>query len=411
MSVIGPLLLAINESPSHNIILHNIAYEYTTYRIPNGLHPSFIIPHAADLINLEYFHFKDQNLSLEQFKDIIKHCKCKLDIGGQEIIKYDFEILIELNQIQHVRDIFIVKIPQFLVKNIIFVALVYHEVKLEFDLTHEFSEIFVVTKLIFHETRERERLSQHNHIKMIQQLNFVDEINGTSEFQRVRVNGNNMTKGMFVIGDLNNIQELSLSINGYDIFKYDYAMLANMAHVVSDNIFYISFEGSNNYDNVSNDSLFGSINLSRVSSCTINFRLFETNEENQSLFKIYLLNVNILRYMSGMAGLWQEHIVVAPITPLPTTIPTITPSPLIQRLDTIATSTHSGSIEWHEEIKALVGATICPITREEIGNEYGTCTVCHNNISFTHLTSWLQINNTCPLCRSTWTNYVKYLRN
>lgn len=290
-------------------IVRNVTYQYETYHIPNELlTKTYIIPRNGDLVNLEYFHFTDANLTMNQFKDIIRHCSCKLYISSQEIVKYDFEILIELNQVRHVNDTFIVKIPQFLLKDIIFVSMTFYNATLAFNLTHQFSKICVVTKLTFQQCQENRILFQQEQHKMMQQLNKVGEIDDTNINQFVRIQGNNLTKGIFIIGDINNINKIQLFVGAHNIlFDYDYVTLHSLAHIISNNMFYLSFEGSNNYDNLSNNSLVGSINFNHhmLSLCTIKFDLVDSNK---SSYKVYSLSAHIMHYMRGFGILEHEVI-------------------------------------------------------------------------------------------------------
>jgi|APSaa5957512622_1039677.scaffolds.fasta_scaffold35404_3 hypothetical protein len=60
--------------------------------------------------------------------------------------------------------------------------------------------------------------------------------------------------------------------------------------------------------------------------------------------------------------------------------------------------------------KHIIGYNICPITQMKIRrNElYMTCHICHYNYHKDSLDIWLENHNTCPNCRSIWTNKTTY---
>lgn len=67
---------------------------------------------------------------------------------------------------------------------------------------------------------------------------------------------------------------------------------------------------------------------------------------------------------------------------------------------------------WTVEPKTndMVGKT-CVITMEPVNNdsEVGKCGVCNALGLFTPISEWLAVNETCPHCRSKWTNWIKYV--
>ncbi len=97
-------------------------------------------------MQFEYFHFIDETLNMEEFKNIIKDCSCELEFGGILICKYDFNILIELNPIQQDRNTFIIKIPEFLVYEIAMIPLYDDQVLLNFNMNYSFQKIAIINK-------------------------------------------------------------------------------------------------------------------------------------------------------------------------------------------------------------------------------------------------------------------------
>src|SRR5689334_17886154 len=65
----------------------------------------------GDIALPKYMIFRDPNLSLEAFKDILKDVNIDLIIGGSPIAEYNLGLLMELFPVKKVRDSFIVKFP------------------------------------------------------------------------------------------------------------------------------------------------------------------------------------------------------------------------------------------------------------------------------------------------------------
>ncbi len=65
---------------------------------------------------------------------------------------------------------------------------------------------------------------------------------------------------------------------------------------------------------------------------------------------------------------------------------------------------------WTDENKTpTMKSESCVITMEEIGDSPAAqCGVCHVVCGYDALSQWLTVHSTCPHCRSTWTNYVRY---
>ena len=55
--------------------------------------------------------------------------------------------------------------------------------------------------------------------------------------------------------------------------------------------------------------------------------------------------------------------------------------------------------------------SICPIeyTNININDIYQHCSKCNHNFCDNSITKWLNINNTCPMCRTKWTDSTIYI--
>lgn len=395
------LQLIANDGHLGNVSI-NLANDYIKYNIIfKENEQSYNIPKNhinGDIISLEYFYFMDNNLTMNEFKNIIKNCSCELRIGINKIQIFDFNILIELNPIQKIGNTFVIKIPNFLIPYLIVIALQYSEITLCFNLIHQFENISLLCKITYHEHKNRINYARNMHEIIIQNLYKSGEFIGNAT-DTITLHGKLLTKGLFVIGQINNIQNITICINKHIRLNYDSIILNSIAHIISDNMFYISFEGSKNYTSLSNESLIGALHLSRINEITMSITL---EEINISKYEIYFISTNVMKYTGGYAINRYNDIYISS-----------------QQLRNINKGENTNrdkcywACYWASDINTNIELKnkICPLSKELIDNEYCICATCMNNFSYEMINEWLLImkNNTCPICRSIWTNFNKYL--
>lgn len=364
----------------NDIVPVNLANEYVEYEIDlvPKLNPSYQVRHNCDVLQIEYFHFTDENLTIEQFKNIIKNCSCELQINDSTICNYDFKILIELNTVKKIGNTFVIKAPDYLIKELVMIALQQSVVQLNFNLIHAFQNVSIVIKQTYRKNDDRRIFAKKPHKIMMQYLYKAGEIRGNQTNNIIKMNGANITKGFFVIGNINNIQQLSLQFNSCRRFTYNNVMLQNISHIISDNMFYISFEGGNNFETVTPESLKGSCNLSRIANVECNITLHDINI---STYDIYWMSFNFLQYADGTATLTYDCSV-----------------PVYEQMEFVL----------EENINHIIKNVNCPISGKLIQNEYCICENCQNNYAFDTIIQWLSMDKKCPICNTNWTNFKKY---
>jgi hypothetical protein len=354
----------------------NVVYDYRADDIENAQRPFYQVLREADEVIITHIIFKDANLTLDQFKNAIRNSHMQMLIGGIQIFRYDFKLLIELNQVRKIRDSFVVTLPEFLSTKLIMITLLYFDVTLQFNLQHQFTAIQIGRKIIYHENPARRQLAQNNHEQPVQQLYYMNNMIADTHEKTILLDAYHLVKGLFILGNRDNIEHLILSFNGQDRINYDYVMLSIHTYQISENMFYLSFDGTKNYDHINRESYIAAPNFSRLDRVSLTLKFFDITDQR---YDIYTLSMNILKYASGMAGLMY----------------------------TGGESTHT---RWESEDRQLDNVIICPISAERIGAEYCMCLTCRNIFSYASMVTWLAINRTCPLCRSDWTNNVKYTR-
>jgi hypothetical protein len=216
------------------------------------------------------------------------------------------------------------------------IALQYHEVKvnIEFDAsmnagitegTMGTSALWV--DYVFLDTDERRRFAQLSHEYLIEQLQFTGEENITSASNKVKLNFNHPVKelvwvmqnasgvaspasnvsnkfGEFVhaTNDTNYTVSAKLQLNGHDRFAERKGKYFNMVQPFQHHTNVPENKGINVYSfalKPEEHQPSGTLNFSRIDSAVLNVNAGATANR----IRVYAVNYNVLRVMSGMGGL------------------------------------------------------------------------------------------------------------
>ena len=202
------------------------------------------------------------------------------------------------------------------------------------------------------------------------------------------------------MGNIENIEEFKIVLNGYDREILDYSMIDTYCRKINDNMIFFSFDGLNNFENNSAESFVGGLNMSRIDNANIYLKLFDNTLPS---YKIIALNHNILRILIGNVAAVYSYVFPALIVEERNVVPRLFPHRDIQQ----------EIIVWVEENREFTEAERnleCPISKNLIEKEYCQCSICKYNYDFNNVRQWLRNNDNCPMCRTIWTNNVKYIR-
>jgi hypothetical protein len=404
-------------------LIHFVAYgaQNTYFPITHGVETATIplqtgsntIPHGADKVKFNHIAFtatndETRNMSIDEFKNATRNTIIDITIGGTSINEYKFDLLFELHPVTKFGNTFCVKLPSsYTLPEFYYISLQVHDIvvrilpennNIGFDM-----ELYV--DWIQLDGDERRRLAQNGHERHIQCIEKIGGFHDSVQHTRVDLYGNNPTKGLFIHGDIADITRMQMQINGNDRFDYNQAMISLYCFRITDKLMYFSFSGQNDYQNMSVESFGASLNMSRIDTVTMNFT-FSHRAETRRKIEIYNVCGNILRYMGGMAGMAYGG---RGIQLQQRTINTIPPSPNIIHPLQVATATTT--VTFTNEFREIEpDKRICPITSDEITTFYCRCLTCNNNFDFDAIYQWVitQRKRNCPMCRSVWTNYVKY---
>jgi len=193
------------------------------------------------------------------------------------------------------------------------IALQYHEVKLnvQFDSAAKTTSACVFCDYIFLDTDERRRFAQVSHEYLIEQVQFSNSLSiSTTGSSNLELRFNHPVKEIFWFeGGLDTggskFSECLLQLNGHDRFR------ARHGRYFSEVQRYEHHSGSGVHTNIHMYSFAlkpeehqpsGTCNFSRIDNAVLNLTASTTSAPDATL-KVYAMNYNVLRIMSGMGGL------------------------------------------------------------------------------------------------------------
>jgi len=271
------------------------------------------------------------------------------------------------------------------IKPIPFVALLYCDVSFKLITSHQCNAKLYV-KQTFLENDARRIYADTTHEIIIKQFQ-EQEIHLDSNQHDIRLNLAGLIKGFFIdnINDIQEINNIKFLLNNNIRINYNKTMIQLFTKKISDRCIYIPFDDEDFNESTNNASL----NCDRIDNISLKI----DSNVNQNV-TIRALNVNSLRVMNGMAGVVYLY-----------------------NMTSLWTSNRSNvtipNFIWVEDNKKIEGDTKCAICLSNIENEnkYITCTTCKKNFMEEPLREWLVKDNSCPLCRSEWTERIIYINN
>jgi hypothetical protein len=386
----GMLNQLIETHEAHEIMDFGLTYQKT-----DGIFRQTVtILRNADKLKLKHIMFETtDNVTLEQFKDLQKDSKIQLLVGESLITTFYLNLLMELNEIKQYGSTFVITIPhEYTVDELLLRSLNQHNSQLIVETNGQYvTDVRIFGQYIFVDQQEVINLEQNVHEKMFQDIRLCGNYRGVGQNVNVQLDDYGMTKGYFIEGNISNIRELLLQLNGHDRFeRYNVAMLNTNGNRISDKLLYLPYNNDSSfrdgYKNMAINSYIGSLNSSRINTIMMKFRM-ETREHNiENSIKIYSVSFNFIAYEEGVGRL------------------------LYDLVNSTKTQLHIWQTILVEESDPFLNG-ICPISQNLIGDSYCLCTTCKNAFGFESLNTWLKKRQICPMCRSNWTNRIKYTKN
>jgi hypothetical protein len=269
-------------------------------------------------------------------------------IGGFLQMIGDTETLTAANDDDKPAEVLYIPLQFFMCRNpglaLPLIALQYHEVRVTFEF-NEMSKLYkygvynagtwtletyspsialkntsLFVDYIYLDTDERRRFAQVSHEMLIDQLQFTGDESVASKNVKIKTNFNHPVKELiwvvqpatnadkrdwfdFTLAGANPVVDAQIQLNGHDRFSKREGKYFNLVQPFQhhDNV---PRTGINVYSfalRPAEHQPSGSCNMSRIDNCSLNLTL--ATENQAANIKIFAVNYNVLRIMSGMGGL------------------------------------------------------------------------------------------------------------
>ncbi len=291
--------------------IKNIAHEYHTYE-SEGLQP-ITIDRLADTVTLEYLElrFTDPNrTSIENNLTNIKKLIVDMEIGDVVIQQFPLSLLINLNEpIICDGKMYINLCFEMLFGILALKALCYYDVKVKIrnnNLVSCISNYGIVSKLTNYDWESQFHIQRTVFYRLIQQISFVEvktDLNDVNKASNIYdmdyLPFSNISKGFFIeCNNVDYLNEINLKFNDQDRFNLNRFLVRTKCKKINQNLLYFPFNNDMNFSDIRPESYQGAPNLSNIDKVKLKLT-FDLPINN---VKIYSLEANIYRQMSGMAN-------------------------------------------------------------------------------------------------------------
>lgn len=276
----GALMQLVAVGISNQHLTNKYSNEYVTLDFTDD---TLVILRNADLNIPLYLSFKmKENITLEEFNELLIDAKVNMKVGNIKLYTIDLEFLSKLNPIKKVNNSFIVTLPfNFLLGHLNLVGLVFNyviiNVKINMENIEQISGIF---ENIYMDTNERQEYAYKNIYQKILNLkkinyNNVNNINGNYDLDLKTSDG----LGIFICLD-KPIENIQITIND-KIYNF------NDCQIINGELIYFSF---NKLDYKEKKNFL--VKTEKINNIAISL--------DNSNAKFYILKTSFINYNSGM---------------------------------------------------------------------------------------------------------------
>jgi len=439
-------LNAINDISYNNIIYSNVVVNDQLFTFTNNM---LFLSRNFDKIFPEYIVMSLINgeTLLESLKMCIQNIYINLKIDDTTILNIPFSLLWNLNEPILSGNNLYLKIPFEIFFGCINLVGLYQNILLTIvnsdNLVNYVTNYSLSCKTYIGNVEYRRRNTDvsNNIVQQLTKLEVYVSLNNrdslSDEFN-IRINNfEGYSKGFFIESDnIDELYELKFMLNGQTRTNYNRFFILNKCVKINNNMIFYPFNSDISYNERTNNSYVGSLNLNRVSNGLLNLK-FNTIRTS---VKIYSLNLNIYNQRNGVCNLSFHTRTNNRIEDF-----NIHNSEIITQTNNnnniynllinyirndisgnYVTSDISGNYltnNMSANILPYNGRTIpihrlipedrriCGIILEEInlGARYMSCRSCLNNFNSESLRTWLRDRTTCPTCRIEWVDYNVYI--
>ncbi len=367
-------------------------YEYENFVNQNN-NFKLDVARTGDISKHTHLIFESNITDINEFKNKIKNNNITLEIGGTTIYQMKLDFLMNFNDITYENYKFILKIPDFLNMNLYHCLLPYNIIRYIINYNNNdnqnIEKITLFGKKISLSTEEKNKLVNNLHDENYQILySNYSSINTNSNQINIKLMFDNLIKGYFIQGNINELDELKIQFNGQIYNSYDKLTLSLISKKINENLIYIPFNDNFKYDDTNLNSFDGAVNHSRIDNVVLKFK-FSNIQKNINIFG---LSSNALRYRDNMfaSKYAQNNIFYEPFD----------------------------ESKWIKKNKIIdiTKNDHCLISYEEFtpNCEYCECGNCKNNFAADSILTCFEMttsknNFKCPMCITLWDPYVIYI--
>ena len=414
----GPLLSLVADNTTFRE--PRIEHIINTHSTKKSNHIQEIIANDELLTNLHYSFNRDMDTFLPEYLIFKYTGDNQLDeihlinelndgifefsIGGNIIWNNTLSFFMKLNKSIIRNNALCIKLPyDIFINEIPIVCLQWHNVSCNIKINRPLPnyEISICYNKIHYHTNERERIRNTGLQLPIQYISSeIVKLNEPSNIIRQRLNFIGLSKGYFLEGNIDEITNFIIKINGFEYLNYNNITLHLYGVRIHENLMFLPFHPNIDYKSISNSSYNEGLNHARIDTieCNISF------SSNQTKFTIHSIERNDLLISSGMGGIRFSDRSFIHIN-------------YFNYTNTNNTRKLSNIQHWISvnKIINLEKNDECPVSYKKFinGCSYCECNTCKYNIDTETLKQYFNQSDNdskkCPMCRSPWIDYTIYV--
>lgn len=427
--ILGLVTFSTNNIIAHNNNIPNIAYEsvQVDFEKINDVF-KYTQLRNSDTIILDHlvFHFED-NVSMNDFMVFINNARFKLLFGHRIFWNLQLSLLANMEPPMRIGNKILIKLPFDILNkelNLLFGLniigpsnqITYYVDNFNNQPNIQLTNISMLAKWVFYDSPARHKLTHEYHTDFIQHIQSTTaQVNNTTNLQIDLSEFKFPTKGYFIEGNIDLIENIELKLHGHSRFNYNDILMSVYTKRINNNLLYIPFNGDlNNYKNppIVIDYI-GATNHTMIENITFHIRFNgQYNYLNGTNIKIHCLSANEIQYCHNPTG--NYDVITAhgfnDVQVINTNNDHTVANPLFNQKNKQNTDLVWKSMD---KILDIEKNSICPISLADFSSndKYCVCLTCKCNFNYDAFMDYNSDNNTiknCPVCRSPWNNFTIY---
>jgi hypothetical protein len=236
----------------------------------------------------------DKNTICNKFKSF------SIIVGGVVIIELEYPIFNSICTVEKNNDSYLCKLNlEPFISTIQYLGLQDVKVELQLNNIEDINDVRLILENTYLDTDVRHQSYNANHEYDIQQI--YGHMLKFSERNTliVKLNFELLSKGYFITGDIDSIENIVLKLNHYVRFSYNKLVLRVIGNRIANNVLYIPFNRDYNWNDIRHVSFTGGLNQSRFDDMKMEIQFNIPTTE----IGIYTLVTNTFQTFDDLGGL------------------------------------------------------------------------------------------------------------